>query len=111
MADGASAAMLSNAIVPNSEIRQNPFATSIPYADAVVEAPFGSHPYASHGHYVEDEEAIQDYVAASIAYRKNDMAAWRGYLDAWVSGPASHGDYLRKLSGERLCKLRNAGLA
>jgi glutaconate CoA-transferase, subunit A len=98
-------------IVPNSEIRKDPFATSIPYADVVVEAPFGSHPYASHGHYVEDEEAIQDYVAASIAYRKNDMAAWKAYLDAWVTGAATHKDYLAKLSGDRLCRLRNAGLS
>ena len=57
-------------IVPNSEIRKNPWATSVAYADVVVEAPYGAHPFASHGFYVEDEEAIQEYVAASIAYRQ-----------------------------------------
>ena len=61
-------------IVPNGEIRKNPWATSVAYADVVVEAPYGAHPFASHGFYVEDEEAIQEYVAASIAYRKRDMA-------------------------------------
>jgi glutaconate CoA-transferase subunit A len=95
-------------IVPNSEIRKNPWATSIAYADVVVEAPFGSHPYASHGFYVEDEEAIQDYVNASIAYRKHDMGPWNTYLQEWVTGPQKHSDYLAKLSGDRLSRLRNA---
>ena len=95
-------------IVPNAEIRKNPWATSIAYADVVVEAPFGSHPFASHGFYVEDEEAIADYVAASIAYRKNDIPTWQAYLERWVLGANSHADYLAKLSGDRLCRLRNA---
>jgi glutaconate CoA-transferase subunit A len=95
-------------IVPNSEIRKDPWATSIAYADVVVEAPFGSHPFASHGFYVEDEDAIQDYVNASIAYRKRDMAGWNAYLQEWVTGPRTHADYLAKLSGDRLSRLRNA---
>jgi glutaconate CoA-transferase subunit A len=95
-------------IVPNSEIRKNPWATSVAYADVVVEAPFGSHPFASHGFYMEDEEAIQTYVDASIAYRKQDMGPWNAYLQEWVTGPRKHADYLAKLSGERLAKLQNA---
>jgi glutaconate CoA-transferase subunit A len=93
-------------IVPNSEIRKNPWATSVAYADVVVEAPFGSHPYASHGFYVEDEAAIQAYVEASIAFRKQELAPWKSYLEEWVSGPRSHADYLAKLSSDRLSKLR-----
>ena len=95
-------------IVPNSEIRKNPWATSIGYADVVVEAPMGSHPYASHGFYVEDEDAIQEYVDASIAYRKDDMKAWNAYLDEWVIGPADHTRYLAGISSDRLAALRNA---
>jgi len=95
-------------IVPNSDIRKNPWATSVAYADAVVEAPFGSHPYASHGFYVEDEEAIQEYVDASIAYRKRDLGPWNAYLAEWVIGPGNHAQYLAKLNGERLLRLRNA---
>jgi glutaconate CoA-transferase subunit A len=95
-------------IVPNNEIRKNPWATSIAYADVVVEAPFGSHPYASHGFYVEDEEAIHDYVAASIAYRKQETGLWDAYLEDWVIGPQTHSDYLAKLTGDRLSRLRNA---
>jgi glutaconate CoA-transferase subunit A len=103
--------LTTESIVPNMEIRKNPWATSIAYADAVVEAPFGSHPYASHGFYGEDEAAIEDYVAASLAYRKDDLPAWHAYLDRWVTGVPSHADYLAKLPGDRLCRLRNAVLS
>jgi glutaconate CoA-transferase, subunit A len=95
-------------IVANGEIRKNPWATSVAYADVVVEAPYGSHPFASHGFYVEDEEAIQEYVAASIAYRKRDMQAWNDYLARWVTGIPDHQSYLAKLSAARLSKLQNA---
>ena len=74
----------------------------------MVEAPYGSHPFASHGFYVEDEPAIKDYVEASIAYRKRDIAAWNAYLDKWVKGVANHREYLRKLDGERLSSLVKA---
>jgi glutaconate CoA-transferase, subunit A len=94
--------------VPNSEIRKNPFITSVAYADVVVEAPYGSHPFASHGFYVEDEDNIQEYVAASVAYRKRDMATWNSYLDRWVTGVANHKDYLAKLGADRIAKLVNA---
>jgi glutaconate CoA-transferase subunit A len=95
-------------IVPNGEIRKNPFNTSVAYADVVVEAPYGSHPFASHGFYVEDEDGIREYVTASLAYRKRDMAAWTSYLDRWITGVASHNDYLAKLGADRIAKLVNA---
>lgn len=95
-------------IVPNAEIREDPFATSIAYADAVVEARFGAHPFASHGYYVEDEEALREYVDASVAYRKGDMAAWNAYLDRWVRGPKSHREYLSLFTADRFARLENA---
>ena len=95
-------------ILPNSEIRKNPWATSVAYADVVVEAPYGSHPFASHGFYVEDDEAIQEYVSASVAFRRREMRAWDAYLDRWVTGVASHADYLARLSKDRLAKLESA---
>lgn len=95
-------------IVPNAEIRKSPFNTSVAYADVVVEAPYGSHPFASHGYYVEDEQAISEYVSASIAYRKRDIASWNSYLERWVTGPASHRDYLAKLDAGALAQLVNA---
>ena len=95
-------------IVPNAEIRKDPFATSIPYADVVIEAPYGSHPYASHGFYVEDEEAIREYVDASIAYRRGDRVTWAAYLERRVTGPADHCAYLAGLTADRISRLANA---
>lgn len=95
-------------IVPNEEIRKNPLATSIPYADVVVEAPFGSHPFASHGFYSEDEDALKDYVTASIGYRNGDEAAWAAFVSEWVTGPLNHGEYLKKFSRDRLAALKNS---
>jgi glutaconate CoA-transferase subunit A len=95
-------------IVPNSEIRKNPWATSVAYADVVVAAPYGAHPFASHGFYVEDEEGLQDYVAASVAYRKREMDKWNAYLEQWVTAVPNHNVYLSKLNAERLSKLENA---
>jgi len=67
-------------IVPNSIIRKNPFMTTIAYADCVIEAPYGGHPYAAHGFYKEDAEFIQDYVRSSEANRKGDEKTWNAYL-------------------------------
>jgi glutaconate CoA-transferase, subunit A len=98
-------------IVPNSEIRKNPWATSVAYADVVIEAPYGAHPFASHGFYVEDEAAIAEYVAASVAYRNADMGTWNAYLGKRVTGPADHRAYLAALSADRLTGLANAAHA
>jgi glutaconate CoA-transferase subunit A len=95
-------------IVPNSEVRKNPWATSVAYADVVIEAPYGAHPFASHGFYVEDEEAIAEYVAASVAYRNAEMRTWNAYLEQRVTGPADHRAYLAALSPDRLAGLANA---
>ena len=46
--------LVAERVVPNHLIRKNPFMTSVSYADCVVEAPYGSHPYAAHGFYQED---------------------------------------------------------
>jgi glutaconate CoA-transferase subunit A len=95
-------------IVPNAEIRKDPFATSIGYADVVVEAPFGAHPYASHGYYVEDEEAIRDYVTASVAYRRGELSDWNAYIERYVTGSATHDEYLAMWTADRMARLVNA---
>lgn len=94
-------------VVSNQVIRQNPFRTSIPYADLVVEAPFGSHPFASHGFYAEDVEAINEYVAASASWRRGDPAALQAYLDKYVHGPADFDAYLDLFPASRLVRLQN----
>lgn len=88
-------------IVPNSFVRKNPFMTSISYADCVVEAPYGAHPYAAHGFYREDAEHIKDYVDASNANRKGDAKTWDAYLKRTIFDTKDHIDYLEKIAGLR----------
>jgi len=92
-------------IVPNAVIRKNPFMTTIAYADCVVEAPYGGHPYAAHGFYKEDVEFIQDYVKCAEANRKGDSAAWSDYLDRHVHAPEDHYAYLETVGIRRLLDL------
>jgi glutaconate CoA-transferase, subunit A len=89
-------------IVPNSVIRKNPFMTTIAYADVVVEAPYGGHPYAAHGFYKEDVEFIQDYVKCSEANRKGDKKTWDDYLKRHVK---PHYDYLDAVGIKKLLGL------
>jgi glutaconate CoA-transferase subunit A len=95
-------ALTTERIVPNSEIRKNPLMTSVPYADAVVEAPYGSHPFASHGFYAEDAEHIQRYVAVTTGLRKGDHSGLGSYLQTYVTGPADHEAYLAVVGRDRL---------
>ena len=89
-------------IVPNSVIRKNPFMTTIAYADVVVEAPYGGHPYAAHGFYKEDVEFIQDYVKCSEANRKGDTKTWDDYLKRHVR---EHYNYLETVGIKKLLSL------
>jgi glutaconate CoA-transferase subunit A len=89
-------------IVPNSVIRKNPFMTTIAYADVVVEAPYGGHPYAAHGFYKEDVDFIQDYVKCSEANRKGDKKTWDDYLKRHVK---PHYDYLDTVGIKKLLGL------
>ena len=86
--------------MPNSVIRKNPFMTTIAYADCVVEAPYGGHPYAAHGFYKEDVEFIQDYVRCSEANRKGDAATWDGYLKRHIQ--PDHYAYLETVGIKKL---------
>lgn len=95
-------ALTTERIVPNAEIRRVPLMTSVPYADAVVEAPYASHPYASHGHYAEDADHIAEYLAATAGFRKGDRSAFEDYLAKYVTGPAGHDDYLEVIGRDRL---------
>ncbi len=75
------------------------------YADCVVEAPYGGHPYAAHGFYKEDVDFIKDYVRCSEANRKGDEATWKEYLQRHVFGPADHYAYLETVGIRKLLGL------
>src|SRR5262249_6337678 len=91
----ASATVLVTAdeIVSDEEIRRHPDRTVIPgfVVDALAHVPYGSYPHecyglydADPGHFTEYVEGIQERGAAGVSR----------YLDRFVYGPATHGDYL-----------------
>lgn len=92
-------------MVPNEEIRARAFETSVPYADAVVHAPWGAHPFSSPGHYLVDEEHLAGYVAAAKAAVKGDRGPFEEYLERYVTGPADHLEYLERVGVRRLVSL------
>ena len=89
-------------IVPTAEIRRYPDRTIIPYylVDAVVHAPFGSHPGEMAYIYCRDEPEIKAWVEAA----KTDEGA-QVYLKDWVYDLADHQAYLDKVGRERLDRL------
>jgi glutaconate CoA-transferase subunit A len=96
-------------LVPNEDIRRNPLHTSIPYADGVLAARWGAHPFSSPGHYLVDETHLEEYVGAANAARKGDSTLFDSYLENYVTGPKSHVDYLEKIGIRRLLELEEWG--
>lgn len=90
-------------IVPTEEIRKYPDRTTIPYylVDAVVHAPFGSHPGEMAYMYERDEEHIRHYVESS-----QTPEGMKAYMDRYVYGVRSHQEYLQLIGAERLDYLK-----
>ena len=88
-------------IVSTNEIRKYPDRTAIPYylVDAVVHAPYGSHPGEMAYLYGRDEPGIQEWVEMS----KTAEGA-KAYLDKYVYGLDTHDDYLALIGEQRLQK-------
>jgi glutaconate CoA-transferase subunit A len=90
-------------IVDSEEVRRHPDRTIIPYylVDAVVHAPFGSHPGEMVYCYARDERQLREWVEAS----KTEEGT-KAYLDKYVHRLANHQEYLELIGQERLEKLR-----
>jgi len=90
-------------IIDNEEIRQAPDRTIIPYylVDAVVSAPFGSHPGEMCYLYKRDEPQIREWVDAS-----KDPETTQAYLDKYIFGVKDHKEYLEMIGREQLNELR-----
>jgi acyl CoA:acetate/3-ketoacid CoA transferase alpha subunit len=86
-------------IIPTEEIRKHPDRTMIPYylVDAVVHAPYGSHPGEMAYLYGRDEPGIKEWVDMS----KTAEGA-KEYLDKVVFGLKNHDEYLKLIGEERL---------
>ncbi|MBU0506670.1 MAG: CoA-transferase [bacterium] len=90
-------------IVDTEEIRAHPDRTIIPYyvVDAVVHAPYGSHPGEMSGMYERDEEHIKNYFGIS-----GDEEKVKNYLNEWVYRIDNHEDYVKQVGEARLNQLR-----
>jgi acyl CoA:acetate/3-ketoacid CoA transferase alpha subunit len=89
-------------MVETDEIRKYPDQTIIPYylVDAVVHAPFGSHPGEMAYVYGRDEPVIKEWVESS---RTPEGA--RAYLDKYIYGVKNHQEYLELIGKPRLSQL------
>ena len=94
-------------IVDSEIIRQAPDRTIIPYylVDAVVKAPYGSHPGEMCYQYKRDEAQIREWVEAS-----KDPHTTQDYLDKYIYGVKDHEQYLEMIGKEQLEELRTGGL-
>jgi glutaconate CoA-transferase subunit A len=93
-ADAYGNAIFEGRVVPNEYILQKSNRIDVPgmLVDAIVDAPFGCHPTASHKYYTYDEDHLKEYLKAS----KEDFSA---YLDKYVYGTKTNEDYLEVIGG------------
>ena len=89
-------------IVPTEVIRSQPDRTIIPYylVDAVVHAPYGSHPGEMYYQYRRDEELIKEWVEAS-----REPESTQVFLDRYVYSVESHEVYIESLGKKHLARL------
>jgi len=93
-------------IIDIEKIRQEPDRTIIPYylVDAVVEAPFGSHPGEMCYQYKRDEPQIREWVEAS-----KDPQTTQAYLDKYIYDLKDHQEYMDLIGREQLNNLKRGG--
>jgi hypothetical protein len=91
-------------IVDTDYIRSKPDRTIIPYylVDAVVHAPFGSHPGEMCYIYERDEPHIKKWVTAS-----KTEGSTQAYLHEYIYDLADHQEYLDLIGQDRLKALRD----
>jgi acyl CoA:acetate/3-ketoacid CoA transferase alpha subunit len=90
-------------IVDTDFIRSMPDRTIIPYflVDAVIHAPFGSHPGEMCYVYERDEDQIKEWVELS----KTEEGA-QAYIDKYIRGVNNHQEYLSLVGEKRLKQLK-----
>jgi glutaconate CoA-transferase subunit A len=97
-------------IVSNEQIRANPAATSIAGATGVTRAPFGAHPFGSHGFYRTDNDHLELYVAAAGDWlRTGSRTALDEYFGRYVLEPEDHIAYLETVGLRQLLSLEEFG--
>ncbi len=89
-------------IVETQEIRKYPERVIIPYflVDAVVHAPFGSHPGEMVYLYERDEEHLKEMLK-----KFETPEGTKEYLEEWIYSCKNHEEYLEKVGTKKLLKL------
>ena len=84
-------------------VRQSPEKTMIPgfMVKAIVEVPFGAHPYACYRYYDYDWEHIEQY-----AEEAKDPKTFQEYLDRYVYNVEDNWGYLKEVGYEKILRLR-----
>ncbi|MEN3044386.1 MAG: CoA-transferase [Candidatus Hydrothermales bacterium] len=90
-------------IISTDEIRRYPERTIIPYflTDAVVYAPFGSHPGEMVYLYERDEEHLKMFLEMA-----QTVEGTKKYMEEYVLSLKNHQEYLEKIGMEKLLKLK-----
>jgi glutaconate CoA-transferase subunit A len=91
-------------VIPNEEIRANPWATTIAGADAIVRAPFGAHPFYSRGFYLQDVGFVGEYFEIAQNAERDPVPMQR-WIDRYCREPANHAAYLERVGIARLLAL------
>jgi glutaconate CoA-transferase subunit A len=96
--------VITERVVTDETIRQNPERTTIPglFVSHVVELPFAAHPTSVYRVYDYDAGQIQAYVEAT-----RTPESFRVYLDQYVYSVRDHWEYLERVGGlQRLTNLQ-----
>jgi glutaconate CoA-transferase subunit A len=90
-------------IVDEAVIRADPNRTLIPglIVNAVVHEPFGAHPSYAQGYYDRDNQFYLQWDELS-----RDRVRTEAWLDEWVYGVADRAEYVRRLGGEAVARLK-----
>jgi len=90
-------------IVTSAMVRQSPEKTKIPsfLVTAIVEVPFGAHPYACYKYYDYDWEHIEHY-----AEQAKTPDGFQNYLDKYIYGVDDNWAYLKEVGFEKILRLR-----
>jgi len=90
-------------VVDSEVIRRDPDRTLVPgfVVDAVCEVPWGAHPAPVQGYYDLDHQWFVDYAAAT-----REESGARAWLEEWVYGVGGRSEYLARLGGRRLSRLK-----
>jgi glutaconate CoA-transferase subunit A len=68
---------------------------------AVVQEPWGAHPSYSQGYYDRDNEYYMNYEKTTRTREEHER-----FLEEWVYGVSSRGEYLKHLGAERMLSLK-----